>query len=128
MATSINKVILVGNVGKDPDIRYVDKETPVATFPLATSERGFTTNDGKQVPERTEWHNIVVWRGLAKVVEKFARKGSLVLIEGKLRTRNWKDQSGATHYITEVVADELEVLSGRKEYSAEGQAPTQQIF
>ena len=112
---SVNKVILVGNVGKDPEVRYVDQNTPVANFTLATTERGYTTQNGTVVPERTEWHNIVVWRGLAKVVEGFVRKGTSLYIEGKIRTRNWTDQNGATRYTTEIFADELQLLGKRPE-------------
>lgn len=111
---SINKVILIGNVGKDPEIRYVDTETPVATFSLATSDRSYTTRDGKTVPEHTEWHSIVAWRGLAKVVERFVHKGTALYIEGKLRGRRWTDQQGVQHSVTEIVADELEVLGKRE--------------
>ena len=84
---AVNKVILVGNVGKDPEVRYVESNVAVANFPLATSERGYTTRSGVQVPERTEWHNIVLWRGLAEVAEKYVKKGTQLYIEGKLRTR-----------------------------------------
>ena len=112
---SVNKVILVGNVGKDPEVRYVDQNTPVANFTLATTERGYTTQSGTTVPERTEWHNIVVWRGLAKVVENYVRKGTSLYIEGKIRTRNWTDQNGATRYTTEIYVDELQLLGKRPE-------------
>jgi single-strand DNA-binding protein len=112
---SVNKVILVGNVGKDPEVRYVDQNTPVANFTLATTDRGYTTQSGTVVPERTEWHNIVVWRGLAKVVEGYVRKGTSLYIEGKIRTRNWTDQNGATRYTTEIYADELQLLGKRPE-------------
>ena len=110
---SVNKVILVGNVGRDPEVRYVDQNTPVANFTLATTERGYTTQSGTVVPERTEWHNIVVWRGLAKVVENYVRKGTSLYIEGKIRTRNWTDQNGMTRYTTEIYADELQLLGKR---------------
>ena len=110
---SVNKVILVGNVGRDPEARYVDKDVPVASFSLATTERGFKRQDGSEVPERTEWHNIVVWRGLAKVAESYVRKGTSLYIEGKLRTRSWTDQNNNTRYTTEIVADQMELL-GRK--------------
>jgi len=112
---SVNKVILVGNVGKDPEVRYVDQNTPVANFTLATTERGYTTQSGTTVPDRTEWHNIVVWRGLAKVVESYVRKGTSLYIEGKIRTRNWQDQNGATRYTTEIYADNMELLGKRPE-------------
>lgn len=110
---SVNKVILIGNVGKDPDIKYFDNDSVKANFPLATSERGYTTANGTQVPERTEWHNIVCWRGLAQVVEKFIRKGTQVYIEGKIRSRSYDDQNGIKRYITEIYADNLEILSRR---------------
>ncbi len=112
---SVNKVILVGNVGKDPEVRYVDQNSPVANFTLATTERGYTTQSGTTVPERTEWHNIVVWRGLAKVVENYVRKGTSLYIEGKIRTRNWQDQNGVTRYTTEIYADDLQLLGKRPE-------------
>ncbi|MDR1729257.1 MAG: single-stranded DNA-binding protein [Prevotellaceae bacterium] len=112
---SVNKVILVGNVGKDPEVRYVDQNTPVANFTLATTERGYTTQTGTVVPDRTEWHNIVVWRGLAKVVESYVRKGTSLYIEGKIRTRNWQDQNGVTRYTTEIYADDLQLLGKRPE-------------
>ena len=90
---AVNKVILVGNVGKDPEVRYVESNVAVANFPLATSERGYTSRSGAQVPERTEWHNIVLWRGLAEVAEKYVKKGTQLYIEGKLRTRSWTDNN-----------------------------------
>lgn len=110
---SVNKVILVGNVGKDPEMKYFDNDVALANFSLATSERGYTTSNGTEVPERTEWHNIVCWRGLAKVAENYVKKGSLLYIEGKIRTRSYDDQNGVKKYITEIVADSLELL-GRK--------------
>ena len=88
---SVNKVILIGNAGRDPEVRYLDNGVAVATFTLATSERGYTLQNGTQVPERTEWHNIVLWRGLAEVAEKYVRKGDKLYIEGKLRTRSYDD-------------------------------------
>lgn len=108
----INKVILIGNVGKDPEVRYFDNNEGVANFPLATTEPGFTTRDGRQIPERTEWHNIQVRRGLVKVAETYIKKGTQLYIEGKLRTRSY-EQNGVTKYITEVVVDTLKLL-GRK--------------
>ena len=108
---SVNKVILVGNMGKDPEMKYFDNDVAKASFSLATSERGYTTSSGTQVPERTEWHNIVCWRGLAQITEKFVKKGTLLYIEGKIRSRSYDDQSGVKRYITEVVADSLELLS-----------------
>jgi single-strand DNA-binding protein len=110
---SVNKVILVGNVGRDPEMKYFDNDVAKANFSLATSERGYTTSGGMQVPERTEWHNIVCWRGLAQIAEKFVKKGTLVYVEGKIRSRSYDDQNGVKRYITEIVADNLELLGRR---------------
>lgn len=113
---SVNKVILVGNVGKDPDVRYVESGVCVANFPLATSDRAYTTRSGTQVPERTEWHNIVLWRGLAEVAEKYVRKGTQLYVEGKIRTRSWVDAStNQTRYITEIYAENMEILGRRQD-------------
>ncbi|MCI5058544.1 MAG: single-stranded DNA-binding protein [Flavobacteriales bacterium] len=111
---SVNKVILVGNLGKDPEVRYLENGTPVANFPLATSERYKDRNTGERVTQ-TEWHNIVLWRGLAEISEKYLKKGNQVYIEGKLRTRSWDDQNGNKRYTTEVVADNMTMLGGVKD-------------
>jgi single-strand DNA-binding protein len=108
--SGINKVILVGHLGKDPEIRYLEGGVSVASFPLATSE--FFNKDGRKV-EQTEWHNIVMWRGLADVAAKFLQKGKLVYIEGKLRTRTFDDKEGNKKYTTEVIAENFTLL-GRK--------------
>ncbi len=108
---SVNKVILIGNVGKDPEVRYLDSGVAVATFPLATSDRAYTLANGTQVPERTEWHNIVLWRGLAETAEKYVHKGDRLYIEGKIRTRSYDDQAGVKRYVTEIFADSMEMLS-----------------
>ena len=97
---SVNKVILIGNVGKDPDVRYLENNVCVANFTLATTERGYTTQSGIQIPDKTEWHNIVVWRGLAEIAEKYVRKGTQLYIEGKIRTRSWEDQNKIRRYTT----------------------------
>lgn len=110
---SVNKVILIGNAGRDPEVRYLDTGVAVATLTLATSERGYTLQNGTQVPERTEWHNIVLWRGLAEVAEKYVHKGDKLYIEGKLRTRSYDDQNGVKRYVTEIFADNMEMLSAR---------------
>lgn len=115
--SGINKVILVGNLGKDPEVRELDSGVVVAKFPLATSE-SFNNKEGARV-DQTEWHNIVLWRGLAEVAERFLRKGSLVYLEGKLKTRSWDDKEGHRKYITEVVADNLTILS--KRYKDDGE-------
>ena len=118
---SVNKVILVGNVGKDPEVRYLEKNVAVANFPLATTERGFTMQNGTQVPDRTEWHNIVAWRGLAEIAEKYIRKGSQLYIEGKIQTRSW-EKDGIKRYTTEIYADNIQML-GKKSETSESQSP-----
>jgi single-strand DNA-binding protein len=115
--SGINKVILVGNLGKDPEVRHLEGGAVVAKFPLATSET-YKTKDGQRV-DQTEWHNIVMWRGLAESAEKYLRKGSLVYIEGKIRTRSWDDKEGNKRFATEIVADTMTMLSSRR--SDEGQ-------
>ncbi len=110
---SLNKVMLIGNVGKDPEVRYLESSgnTKVASFTLATTER-YKDRNG-ETRENTEWHNIVAWRNTADVVERFVRKGTQVYIEGRIRTRSWDDQSGNKRYTTEIMADNLQLL-GRK--------------
>jgi single-strand DNA-binding protein len=116
--TGVNKVILVGNLGKDPEVRHLESGVMVANFPVATTEtyRDRNTGERRQV---TEWHNVVLWRGLAEISEKYLKKGNQVYIEGKLRTRSWQDQEGNTRYTTEVIADNMTMLGGRP---AEGSA------
>jgi len=108
---SINKVILVGNVGKDPEIRYLEGGTAVCSFPLATSE-SYKNRDGEKITN-TEWHNIVLWRGLAEIAEKYVKKGAQLYIEGRIRTRSWDDKEGNKRYTTEIIADNMQML-GRK--------------
>ena len=110
---SVNKVILIGNVGKDPDVRYLDSGVAVATFSLATTERGYTLQNGTQVPDRTEWHNIVLWRGLAQTAEKYVHKGDKLYIEGKIRSRSYDDQNVVKRSIVEIFADNMEMLTPR---------------
>ncbi|MDR2119716.1 MAG: single-stranded DNA-binding protein [Tannerella sp.] len=118
---SLNKVILIGNVGKDPAIRYFDSGNAVANFSLATNERGYTLANGTEVPERTEWHNVVVTRDRVQFVERYVKKGSSVYIEGKIRSRSYDDQNGQKRYITEIYADRIEFFSGgRKPETGEG--------
>lgn len=114
---SINKAILVGNVGKDPDIRHLDSGVAVATFPLATSET-YVAKSGEKVTT-TEWHNIVLWRGLADVADKYVRKGKQLYIEGRIRTRSYEDKDGQKKYITEIYGDVMKML-GSREPSAPG--------
>jgi single-strand DNA-binding protein len=108
---SVNKVILVGNVGKDPEIRHLDSGVAVANFPLATSET-YTAKNGEKVTT-TEWHNIVLWRGLAEVAEKYVTKGRQLYIEGRIRTRNYDDKDGNKRYITEIYGDTMQMLGNR---------------
>lgn len=110
---SLNKVQLIGNVGKDPDVRYLDNGVAVATFSLATTDRAYTLANGTQVPERTEWHNIVLWRGLAQTAEKYVRKGDKLYIEGKIRSRFYDDQNGIKRTVVEIFADNMEMLTSR---------------
>lgn len=107
----MNKVMLIGNVGKEPVVRYYDHDQAVATLSLATTERGYTLQNGTQVPDRTDWHNIVLYRGLAKIVEKYVHKGDKLYVEGRIHYRTYDDQKGIRHYVTEVYADNMELLS-----------------
>lgn len=110
---SVNKVILLGNVGKEPEVRHIDNNVTVASFTLATTDRAYKTQSGAIVPERTEWHNVIAWRGLADIVEKYVHKGSQLYIEGRLRTRTWDDQNGVKRYVTEIYAENIELLGRR---------------
>ena len=110
---SLNKVMLIGNVGKEPDVRYLDNGVAVATLALATTERGYRLQNGTEVPERTEWHNVILWRGLAETAEKYVHKGDKLYIEGKIRSRTYDDQNGVKRYITEIFADNMEMLTPR---------------
>ena len=122
---SLNKVMLIGNVGNEPEVRYVEQGVAVGSFRLATTERGYTLQNGTQVPERTEWHNVVVWLKLAETVEKYVHKGDKLYIEGQLRTRSWDDRNGVKRYTTEVWADNMEMLSAPRT-AQPAQAPAAQ--
>ncbi len=124
---SVNKVILIGNVGADPEVRYYDTGQAVATLRLATTERGYTMANGTQVPERTEWHNIVMWNRLAQTVEKYVRKGDKLYIEGKLRYRSYDDQNGIKRTVVEVYADNMEMLGSPRGASSQPQTAAQQV-
>lgn len=124
---SLNKVLLIGNAGRDPEIRYLDQgsaqagqSTKVATFTLATTER--YRDRGGELRENTEWHNLVLWRQLADIAERYIRKGSQIYVEGHLRTRSYTDQQGQKKFMTEIVADNVQLL-GRREGEAEGYSP-----
>lgn len=109
MAGGINKVILVGNLGKDPEIRHLENGVSLARFPIATSET-YTDRQTNEKRTITEWHNVVLWRKLAEIAEKFLSKGKQVYIEGKLKTRQWTDSEGKTRYTTEIVGDNIQLL------------------
>jgi single-strand DNA-binding protein len=115
--SGINKVILIGHLGKDPELRSLEGGVSVTSFPLATSE---TFNKDGQRVEQTEWHNIVMWRGLADLASKFLQKGKLVYIEGKLRTRSYEDKEGIKKYTTEVVAENFTMLGRKSDFEDNG--------
>ena len=119
--------MLIGNVGKEPAVRYYDHDQAVATFPLATTERGYTLQNGTQVPDRTDWHNIVLYRGLAKIVERYVHKGDKLYIEGRIHYRTYDDQKGIRHYVTEVYADNMELLSPKLSANMEKGPGTQPV-
>jgi single-strand DNA-binding protein len=114
MASSVNKVILIGNLGKDPEVRHLENGAAVANFSIATSENYKDRKTGEKVSQ-TEWHNIVAWRGLAEIAEKYLKKGAKVYIEGKLKTRSWQDKDGNNRYSTEVITDNLTMLGSTGE-------------
>lgn len=106
----LNKVQLIGHLGKDPDVRTLDGGSKVCQFTLATTEKGYTLQNGTQVPDRTEWHNIVMWKGLAEVAEKYLHKGDKIYVEGKIRTRSYEDNNKVKRYVTEIFVDNMEML------------------
>jgi single-strand DNA-binding protein len=120
----INKVILVGHVGKDPEVRYLDNNTPVASFTLATNET-YKNKNGEKVTN-TEWHNIVLWRGLAQVAEKYVKKGNMLFIEGKIRSRSWDDKDGIKRYTTEIIADNMQMLDKKESGPSNATAQSQE--
>ncbi|MBU0764413.1 MAG: single-stranded DNA-binding protein [Bacteroidetes bacterium] len=124
---SVNKVILIGNTGRDPEVRYLESGVAVANFPLATSE-SYKNKSGERISS-TEWHNIVLWRSLAEVAEKFVKKGTQLYIEGRIRTRQWEDKEGNKRYTTEIVGDNIQLLGKRaEEGAAQEEKPAQENF
>ena len=117
----VNKVILIGNVGADPDVRYLEGGVAVANFRLATSE--VYNRNGEQV-RQTEWHNIVLWRNLAQIAEKYVKKGMMLYIEGRLRTRSWDDQNGVKRYVTEIYGDNMQMLTRKQDMPDRPQEPS----
>lgn len=124
MAKSVNKVILIGNLGKDPEVKYTPSGVAVAKFSLATNER--YKDKGGEWQDRTEWHNLVAWQRTAEIVGEYVKKGSKIYIEGRLQTSSWEDkQSGEKKYRTEIVVQDLVLLSGRGDFeSSEGRSRT----
>lgn len=112
---SVNKVILVGNVGSDPEVRYLDRGSAIANFNLATTERGYVMQNGTQIPDKTEWHAIVLFRNLAEWAEKSVRKGMKLYVEGKLQTRTW-EKDGQMRRKTEIIAENVQILYRPEEY------------
>ncbi|MDH5601198.1 MAG: single-stranded DNA-binding protein [Gammaproteobacteria bacterium] len=112
MARGVNKVILIGNLGQDPEVKYMPNGNAVANITVATSESWKDKNTGEQV-DKTEWHRVVFFRRLAEIVGEYLKKGSKIYIEGKLQTRKWQDKNGADHWTTEVIANEMQMLDSR---------------
>lgn len=114
MARGVNKVILIGNLGSDPEVRYTPNGAPVANFSLATSESWNDRNTGER-QERTEWHRLVLWSKLAEIAGQYLKKGAKIYVEGRLQTRSWDDQSGQKRYTTEIVVNDMQMLDSRGE-------------
>ena len=128
----MNKVMLIGNVGQDPVVRYLDNGVCVASVRLATTERGYTLQNGTQVPDRTEWHSLIFWRKQAETVEKFVHKGDKLYVEGKIQSRKYDDRQGVTHQVVEIMVDQMEMLTPRSSTPATAndtpqQTSTQQV-
>ena len=117
---ALNKAMLIGNLGKDPEVRHLESGVPVVTIPIATTER-YKDRNG-EVKEQTEWHNVVLWRQLAEFAEKYLRKGMQIYVEGKIRSRSWEDQSGQKRYTTEIVADIVRMLGRKSDNEQQGAA------
>ena len=120
MSKSLNQVILIGNIGKDAEIRTLDNGVKVASFSLATSEGGYTTKEGKEVPEKTQWHNVVAWRNLASLAEKVAKKGEKLTVIGSISYREY-EKDGAKKYATDIIADNI--IWGKSDWSTKNESP-----
>ena len=123
----MNKVMLIGNVGVDPEIRYVDQGVAVARVRLATTERGYTLPNGTQVPDRTDWHTVLLWRKLAEIVEKYVHNGDKLYIEGRIRYTTWDDKQGQRHNATEIWADNMELLTPKTMSSSQDAADSSNV-
>jgi single-strand DNA-binding protein len=122
----MNKVMLIGNVGIEPEVRYYDHDQAYATVRLATKERGYTLQNGTQVPDRTDWHTIRLWNNLAKIVERYVHTGDKLYIEGRIRYVSYDDKKGQRHYTTEIYAENLELLSPKPTVQSQPSTPSQQ--
>jgi len=111
----MNKVMLIGNVGQEPEIRYVEAGKAVARISLATTERGYTLQNGTQVPDRTDWHRVILWYKLAEIVEKYVHKGDKLYIEGRIRYTTYDDKQGQRRYLTEIWAENMEMLTPKSQ-------------
>lgn len=118
----MNKVMLIGNVGRDPDVRYYDADQAVAQVSLATTEKGYVLANGTQVPDHTDWHNLVFYRSLAKIVERYVRKGDKLYVEGKVRYRVYDDKQGKRHNVTEIYVDNMEMLTPKNYQQPTGES------
>lgn len=116
--------MLIGNVGKNPEIRYIENGVCTAQVSLATTTKGYTLPNGTQIPDRTEWHNLLFWRRSAEIVEKYVRKGDKLFVEGELRTRNYTDKQGLTRYITEIWVSNMEMLTPKGQREEAEAAPS----
>ena len=121
----MNKVMLIGNVGQDPQVKYVDQGVCVAQVRIATTERGYTMQNGTQVPERTEWHNCIFWRKQAETVDKYVHKGDKLYVEGKIQSRDWTDRQGISRRSVDIIVENMEMLSPKSSTSTAPPSPTQ---
>lgn len=119
----MNKVMLIGHVGTEPEVRYVDQGVAVARFRFATTERGYTLQNGTQVPEHTDWHNVILWRKMAEIVEKYVHKGDKLYIEGRIRYTSYDNKQGQRQFVTEIWGENLELLSPRPQAAPTSQQP-----
>lgn len=123
----MNKVMLIGNVGKEPDVRYYDQDQAVAQIVLATTERGYTLQNGTKVPEHTDWHTVILYRGLAKIIERYVHKGDKIYVEGRLRYRSYDDSRGVKKYVTEILAENMELLSPKPAATQQSASPSSSV-
>jgi single-strand DNA-binding protein len=123
----MNKAMLIGNVGKEPEVRYVDRGQAVARIRLATTERGYTLQNGTQVPDRTEWHNVIMWNRLAEYVERYVHTGDKLYIEGRIHYASYDDKQGKRQYYTEIWADNMEMLTPRASAPTDSSSAAQSV-